>query len=299
MVDFNLETAFYDAMFGTTGRAMNALEKQALANVRAILNNPAKLCTHIRPLPVLMIELLQVLKDPDANYRTLANLIRRDPSLATRVLRVVNCPLYRGRVEISDLEGAIGRIGVSGIASIASSIMMESVQPVRPIYYKMFGRMIWVHSLHTAHLCRDYAVLHGVDPFSGYFLGLIHDVGKIIVFDSLNTALSAGILDGEPGSTVFKETMSELSQDISTFVAREWELPEEFGLALEQQRMGPKSELAKALKRANASAEVFLLMDRGLVDEDDIEPVLEQASYDYDIWRSFLRAAPEIAALVQ
>ena len=299
MSSVNLKTAFYDAMFGTTGRGMNTLEKKALENVRGILNSPAKLSSHIRPLPVLLIQLLELLKDPDTDYRELSKLIQQDPSLATRVLRVVNSPLYRGRVEILDLESAIGRIGIAGISSIASAIMMEKVRPQKPIYYKMFGRLIWVHSLHCAHLCRDYAAISDADQFSGYFLGLIHDVGKIIVFDCLNEALSSGILDGDPGSAVFKETMSEMSMDISTFVAREWALPEEFAVALEQQRMGPETPLAKALLRANACAEIYLLLERGRLKEDDVDDLLEEADYDVDVWRKFQRAAPEIATMVQ
>lgn len=294
----SLKTAFYDAMFNDAGIGINPLEQKALENVRAILDNPAKLSSHIPPLPVILIQLIELVKDPHADFTQMADLIEQDPSLAAQVLKIANSPLYSGGVEIRNLPSAIGRLGVSGVASIASTVMVEKIRPPKPIYYKMFGRQIWVHSLQCAFLCKGFATKMDLDEFSAHFLGLIHDVGKIIIFNCLSEALSSGIMDGQPGSQVFKETMSEMSTDISSFVVREWQLPEKFCEALEQQRLGLSAPLAKVLHHANTCAELYLLMEKKKISAPKLEQWVENQKFEQQVWYDFVAAAPEIERAV-
>ena len=287
----DFKTAFYDAMFDSTDVKLNPVEKQAVANVREILNDSKNLSSYISPLPVIQIKLLQLLENPDVEFEELAALIDQDPALATRVLRIVNSPMHLTRVKADNLLAAMKHLGVSGISSIASSVLMEKVRPHRPIYYRMFGRQIWEHSLHCAFLCRGFAKEQNEDEFSGHFLGLIHDVGKIIIFNCLNDAFSKGIVEGEPGSKVFKDMMSDMSKDISYFIAREWKLPEKFWMAMYEQTTKPASTLALSLHRANICAELYLLFDKGKIDEPQLTVSVEALKCDGAVWNEFLSKA--------
>lgn len=295
---YDLRTAFYDAMFDSTDVHMNPIEDQAAANVREILNDPTNLSSYISPLPVIQIELLELLEKEDVEFDELATLIDKDPALATRVLAIVNSPMYLTRSKAENLMDAIKRMGVTGISNIASSVMMKGVRPHRPIYYKMFGRQIWVHSLQTAILCRGFAKEAGEEEFSGHFLGLIHDVGKIIIFNCLNDAFSEGIVEGEPGSMAFKDMMSEMSRDISYFIAREWKLPERFWSALYEQTTETKSELALALRRANSCAELYLLHEKHKISGPELYDSIEEIGCHGPVWNDFLGKAKHLADLV-
>jgi len=286
-----LKNAFYDAMFDSTDIKLNPIEVQAVANVRGVLNDPKNLCSYISPLPLIQIKLLQLLEKPDVEIEDLASLIDQDPALATRVLSIVNSPMFLTRSKIENLLSAIKRLGIAGISSVASSILMEKVRPHRPIYYKMFGRLIWEHSLHTAFICRGFVKEQQEDEFAGHFLGLIHDVGKIIIFNCLNDAFSKGIVEGEPGSKVFKDMMSQMSLDISYFIAREWQLPDKFWNALFEQTTTPKSPLAVHLYRANLCAELYLLYVKHKLTEQELADTIKSLEFDGDVWREFLLKA--------
>lgn len=295
---YDLRTAFYDAMFESADVKMSPVEERAAANVRKILNDPKNLSSYISPLPVIQIKLLELLENEDVEFRDLAELIEQDPPLATRVLSIVNSPLYLTRSKAGDLMEAIKRMGVGGISQIASSVMMAGVRPHRPIYYKMFGRQIWIHSLQTALLCRGFAREQGEEEFAGHFLGLIHDVGKIIIFNCLNDAFSEGIIEGEPGSKSFKDMMSEMSKDISYFIAREWNLPERFWSALYEQTTEPKSALAKSLHRANSCAEVYLLHEKGKISGPELYESIDALDSHGPVWKDFLGKAKNLSDLV-
>ncbi len=89
-----LKNAFYDAMFDSTDIKLNPIEVQAVANVRVVLNDLKNLCSYISPLPLIKIKLLQLLEKPDVAIEELASLIDQDPALATRVLSIVNSPMF-------------------------------------------------------------------------------------------------------------------------------------------------------------------------------------------------------------
>ena len=293
-----LKTAFYDAMFDSDDVNVNPAEEFVIAKVRQILNDTDKLSNYIAPLPVLQIQLLELLEKPNVEFAELSTLIEQDPALATRVLRIVNSPMYITRHKPDDLISAIRMLGVSGISSIASAVLMEKIRPPKPIYYKMFGRQIWEHSLHCAHLCQSLASREDEDEFSAHFLGLIHDVGKIIVFNSLSEAFSEGAMDGEPGSKVFKDMMSEMSLDISYFIARDWALPEKFWMPLEEQSKKAQSPMGKILYRANLCAELYLLLSRNKIAADEAENHLEKLQCAGKTWQVFQEKAPKIAEAV-
>lgn len=298
MLGIDLKTAFYDAMFARTDAGINPIEEQAIVNVRKLLNDHAELSSHIRPMPMLQIQLLQLLEKSDVEIEELVELIEQDPALATKVLSIVNSPMYLTNVPAKNLAAAVMRLGISGISGIASSVMMEKVRPPKPIYYKMFGKQIWVHCLHCAFLCKGFARESGEDEFTGHFLGLIHDVGKIIIFNCLNDALSAGVIEGEPGSRGFKELMSEMSLDISYFIAREWKLPEKFCTALQEQVGEVEAPLSIALQKANLCAEVYLLFKNERIDEEEMKEFIQGQGYDGEVWEEFLDKAEDIAASI-
>lgn len=290
-------TAFYDTMFAHSAQGLNSLETTAMAAIQSALTNKEELSKKIKPLPVIQLKLLQILDKPNVHYMEIADLINQDPTLSVRVLKIVNSAQNSSGFEIKDLSTAVARLGVSGIAEVASSLLMKSIQPPKPIYYKLYGKQIWVHSLHTAYLCKGFASALGEEEFSGYFLGLIHDVGKILVFDCLVDALATSNMDDEPGSLEFREYITEASLEISALVAKDWGLPANFVEALEQQRTAVTTPLAVALRCANACAEEYL-SQKPAPDQEYELPILATHDESFSaVWNSFLQNADDLSNL--
>lgn len=289
-------------MFGTnnTDSEINHIEEKALRNVREILNSPQQLSKQIPPLPVTLLQLIDILKDPNSDFIEIAKLIEQDPGLAVEVLRVANSSLYfRGNKEITSLRNAVALLGISGISNISTTLLLEKVKPSKPIYYKMFGKQIWIHSVQCAFLCKTLAIENKNDEFDAYFLGLIHDVGKIIIFNCLCDALSSEFPGGNPGSQAFKELMAEMSADISYFIAIEWKLPTIYCEALDVQRSITSSVLSEQLYKGNLLSELYLLYKKGQISDALIETILEKLSVQKSIWEQFIEIAPKIEKSVK
>lgn len=296
----NISTTFYNVMFGdiNTNIPMSKLENKVLQKVKFILNTPSTLNEHIPLLPAMLVRLLNAIDDPDASVVTFVEIIEQDPAFALAVLKTANSALYhRGEKEIVSLNRAITFLGLVGLLRIATTLLMAKVIPSTPIYYAMFGKQIWLHSVQCATLCELLAMKKEQNVFDAYFLGLIHDLGKVIVFDCLSQAL-AEELTSLPGTTVFKKLMTEMSLSISYSIAKEWKLPGIYCEALKQQETKASSKLAKILFKANQLSELYLMLNKGIVSQIECEEILGKNATDKEVWSQFIEVAPEIESSI-
>lgn len=112
----------------------------------------------------------------------ISEIIRRDPSLTARLLRLVNSVYYGLSSPVNSIEEAVFYLGVRQIRQLAM------VTPVIEDFQRLAGntpfpwRGFWQHCIGTAILTREViSALEVPADESDYVAGLIHDVGKIIM----------------------------------------------------------------------------------------------------------------------
>jgi len=126
---------------------------------------------------------LREILDADQCYASqIADVIRRDPSMTTRLLRMVNSVYYGLSTPISSIEEAVFYLGVRQIRHLAV------VTPVIEDLQKLAGQMrfpwreFWRHCIATAIMTREIlGDIHPCTDETDYVSGLLHDVGKIVM----------------------------------------------------------------------------------------------------------------------
>ena len=69
-------------------------------------------------MPTVATKVLSMAEDRiDVNFSELEHLIKVDPSLSTKILRIANSALYARPQKISTLQSAIGMLGFKNIKS--------------------------------------------------------------------------------------------------------------------------------------------------------------------------------------
>lgn len=133
-------------------------------------------------LPLLDPRLPQVLaqRDVDIQYRQLRELLRVDPALAVRVLKVANSAFFGSR-SITSIDRALAVLGAVAVAGIAMAARFDgSIAPA----CTESGRLQHLrrHSLMTAVAAkRIVARTEGVwDGEGAFVLGLLHDLGWLV-----------------------------------------------------------------------------------------------------------------------
>ena len=108
-------------------------------------------------------------------------LIESEPSFAARVLGAANSVLGASTEEITTLRNAITRVGSSNARGIVLGMgLAHAFQPVDP-----WEKSIWRHAIQVAIAARELASLceeAEVQPEEAYACGLLHDVGRLILF---------------------------------------------------------------------------------------------------------------------
>jgi HD-like signal output (HDOD) protein len=109
-------------------------------------------------------------------------VIRRDPSLTARLLRLVNSVYYGLTSPVNSIEEAVFYLGVRQIRQLAV------VTPVIEDFQKLAGRIafpwreFWQHCIAVAMLTREItSSIMRLDDESDYVAGLVHDVGRIVM----------------------------------------------------------------------------------------------------------------------
>jgi HD-like signal output (HDOD) protein len=153
--------------------------------VRLGTANIANQLTRCPSLPSLssVNKALQGLLITEQRYTAhIAEIIRRDPSLTSRLLRLVNSVYYGLSTPVNSIEEAVFYLGVRQIRQLAM------VTPIIEDFQRLTKqcdfpwRDFWRHCIGTALLTREVttAVQFASDE-SDYVAGLVHDVGKIVM----------------------------------------------------------------------------------------------------------------------
>lgn len=153
-----------------------ALPKCDLQQIEARLRN----CPRLPSLSSVNSALRELLGADQRYTSQIAEIIRRDPSLTARLLRLVNSVYYGFSTPINSIEEAVFFLGVRQIRQLA---MMT---PIIEDFQKLAGKVpfqwreFWQHCIGTAILTREVTGAFEVpSDESDYVAGLVHDVGKI------------------------------------------------------------------------------------------------------------------------
>jgi putative nucleotidyltransferase with HDIG domain len=126
---------------------------------------------------------LQDLLQMESRFTTqIAEIIRRDPSLTARLLRLVNSVYYGLTTPVSSIEEAVFYLGVREIRQlVVVTPLIEDFQRLSK-QCDFPWREFWQHCIGTALLTREIiGAVQVPGEESEYVAGLVHDIGKLVM----------------------------------------------------------------------------------------------------------------------
>lgn len=134
--------------------------------------------TDLPTLPVILRRLFEVLQDEKSTFVDIANVIKHDPTLTEKILRVANSPYFGHAGKVNSLEQAIMFLGydlVRGIC-LGTSVFRFLGRPGR----ESLGKL-WQHSYEVGIIAANISE-HACNIERGtcFVSGLLHDIGRVI-----------------------------------------------------------------------------------------------------------------------
>lgn len=277
-----LASAFYGSLLrpkdkepSLSGAIESAIYKDVLSVLRTGVSP-----TDLPKLPVAVVQLMQKLRDENANIKDITTLINQDPVLASGVLKTANSPLYHtSDKEITSIEQAVVRLGTDRLKVITLACLMKPAFEITPIYFRYFSKYLWQHSQECAHVCAELAQKAGEDYFTAYLVGLVHDIGKLVIFQALMRAIKQAHPDAQPNPQLIATIVDRTSLQLSCVSLKQWEMPRVAQQAVcAQANVGEDPEqlptLAYILYCANMLSEIRLLLGDGRLDDAGADKLL-------------------------
>ncbi|MET0981913.1 MAG: HDOD domain-containing protein, partial [Telluria sp.] len=238
-----------------------------LGRIQAIGRNPADAAELVPRVPEVIPQLLRSLRDEDVSAADLARQVAQDVLVMAEVIREANSAYYRPMTPVKTIEAAIMMLGQNGLRMLLARIAFRPAIKMQPEgFARRAAPHIWSQSEKSALAASLLAPGLRVGVFESYLAGLMQNVGVIVGF-----RLADGICpDGRvPISGEFGVDMLAHSRQLSACIAMHWDFPQEVIEAIAQAGQPGQSTLAQALAHGDRIAKLRMLIDGGVLAEDD------------------------------
>lgn len=144
-------------------------------------------------LPTIVLQLHHVLDDPDAGAADVAEVIEQDPALTARLLRATNSAAFaRGGAPVTSVATAVGMLGVNQVRAVC--VVLAIVKAFGDRKGRLDHRVFWAHSATVATLASmlwdRVGTARHITPEDAYVVGLLHDVGLLVIDQHFHEDLS-------------------------------------------------------------------------------------------------------------
>ncbi len=185
-------------------------------------------------LPQTLVEVIKVSSDPDSSASDMARVIKRDPPLTARLLRIVNSPYYGLSNKISSVRQAIIAMGLQTVSALALSASVYNI--TAGVKSSVDRKKFWRHSLEVAITSKMIAIATGYKPTDEAFVtGLLHDIGILIMepaFPDDFAKIEKLVQVGESRVALEQNAWNTDHARAGQFLLDQWNLPKIIGAAV-------------------------------------------------------------------
>lgn len=181
-------------------------------------------------LPDVVYRVNQMVDDPDTGAAQIAQTISEDPALTARLLKVVNSPMFGFPSSVDTVSMAITILGTRQLRDLVlATAVVTQFQEMPDVVVSM--ETFWCHSICTAIAARTISQELKANNSERFFVaGLLHDIGKLLMFNTHPDA-SSQVIELSPEPDIDKMMLERsifgfTHADVSAELLSHWNLPD-------------------------------------------------------------------------
>ncbi len=141
---------------------------------------------HLPVLPVLASKMHEARKHTNVSINDIAEMVKTDQIIASKILELANSALYGGLVEITDLKRAIIKLGLNTTEMLVQALENKRIYSTEDRHVKPILEKLWLHALGVATTAQEIAKEREMPEASEIFTaGLLHDFGYVLFLQAL------------------------------------------------------------------------------------------------------------------
>ncbi|MGC8554940.1 MAG: HDOD domain-containing protein [Candidatus Acidulodesulfobacterium sp.] len=214
-------------------RKVDSLDK-LIATVKKTENIPT--------LPKVLTKISEEIDNDNFSIKNIGDLMSRDVSLSARILKIVNSPFYGFPQRIYNINHAIVLLGANVLKSIVISTSVFTAMKETMTGLSEHSLFCAFTSKHIAQEINKNIKKTGklksneqqkqqqaVDPDNMFAVGLLHDIGKIIIAttfkEDFKTILEIAQKEERPIDLIEHEILNISHDQLGYMLVKEWNLP--------------------------------------------------------------------------
>jgi len=177
--------------------------------------------------PAVARQVIEATRNPESHFEALLHLAHSEQVLAGALISEANTATRPNMMRINSVKDAVLRIG-----SIQTARTMMAAA-VKPLLVEISGfQDLWQHTTEVARCTEAVAAITNiVPPADAYTLGLLHDIGRLLIQFAPKTALDSRqslVNNGCVPSVAEWLTMGMSHSEAGAEVLRHWQFPEDY-----------------------------------------------------------------------
>ncbi len=152
----------------TCGWTMNGTELEKIVS-----------CPRVPTLPTVAVQVLEVTRDANLDFKEVARIIEKDQGIATKVLKTVNSSYYGLSRPCGTIHQAMVYLGVNSVRTIVLGFgLIEGIGKGNDEQFDYID--YWKRGVYTAVAAREIGqVHHRCDPDEAFLAGIMQDIGMV------------------------------------------------------------------------------------------------------------------------
>ncbi len=175
-------------------------------------------------LPEVALKVRQLLDREDSNAEMISGAVNADPSIAAKLIRAANSPMYHGNSACETTRDAVVRLGLATTRQLVVSFAMRDLFDTKSKILKQVMLKTWQQSVEVAAISYVVARMSkgsGLSTEEALLAGLVHDVGVIAILAYVETR--PDLVESAEHLSVL---LTNLRGEAGEAILRRWKFPE-------------------------------------------------------------------------
>lgn len=195
----------------------------------------------IETQPEVAARVLKLVSDPQSGLKQYADVIKSDPAISGRLLRLANSAFFAQRQPVTGLERACVLLGLERLKAVSLGFYLcraAATDAGHALSRRVWGEGVYRACL-AAEIARDVCPTHAPEAF---VIGLMLDVGVPITYKMLGPSYLKMLEEQRTPTRQYREEFQSLPfthVDVATALMRRWRMPEVLGRPIERHHTAP------------------------------------------------------------